>query len=138
MNNEKNKWWRYPVAVIVFWLLMLFGGSILLLWNALSPRMMRYEDGDLGYFILQILTGPVGVWLGHKALVALTGGKASQFSIINCVVAAVLLLGLATMNILTGGVEWQSILSVVATGIVAIVIAVVDNSEVKAANGQDS
>lgn len=138
MNDKKVSWWRYPVSVVALWALVLFGGAILLLWNALSPRMMRYEQGDLGYSILQIACGPFGLWLGHKAMIALTGGRASQFSVINCVVVAVVFFCFLALSLITRTAQLEGALSYIATAAAAIVLAVLDNREVRAGYGQNT
>ena len=41
------------LATVAFWLLVTFGGSLVMLLNALSPYFAQYRPGDLGYLVLQ-------------------------------------------------------------------------------------
>ena len=76
-TTKKIPAWKYVVAVVLLWVGFLFGGSLLMLWNAFSPRMFRYEQGDLGYYLLQIISYPVGVALGIYLVNKIIGEDAS-------------------------------------------------------------
>lgn len=86
--TKKIPAWKYVVAVILLWVGFLFGGSLIMLWNAFSPRMFRYEQGDLGYYLLQIISYPVGAALGIYLVNKIIGEGASLFKLINYVVCA--------------------------------------------------
>jgi hypothetical protein len=99
---------------------------------------MRYQSGDLGYTLIQIATGPFGICLGHAALVKLTGGRPSQFSVINCVVAAVIFACFTIFGILLHSIDLLGILGFAAVCVAAILFAVSDNAEKEGSNGQNS
>lgn len=89
ITNNKVPAWKYIIAVLALWFFTLFGGAVVVwLINAFSPAMTRYRPGDLGYFVLKIVTGAVGVWVGNEIMVALFVNKANIFCMVNNIVLA--------------------------------------------------
>lgn len=93
------------LAVLAFWGLTIFGGSIVMLWNALSPYFAQYRPGDLGYLVLQTVSTAIGAALAVWAADSITDGKCNVLCIVNCSVAATFCAMLTWMNLLLGGVS---------------------------------
>ena len=85
---EKTKAWRYPVAVIVFWCLVLVGGMIPMFLNAIAPRFMAYREGDLGYLVLQVVSNAIGAGLAIWAIKAIMQKRHSLFCLVNLMSAS--------------------------------------------------
>lgn len=111
MKENKLSVGKGILAVLALWALTFFGGSILVIFNALSPRAYRFEPGDFGYYIMQIASGPVGFYLGYEAMCKLTPAKSYIFRIINSVIVAtfftvLLLVGIVQhTETITGGLS---------------------------------
>lgn len=124
-NTKKIAFWKYILSVIALWFLTLVGGSIIInLWNVLSPAMCRYERGDLGYYILQIISGPFGVYLGNLLFEKLFEEEANTFCMINNIVLASVLLGLAFFVLMGGAMTLIGIFQWVTSIVCAVVYAV--------------
>lgn len=98
-------------AVIAFWALAFFGGSVVMLWNALAPAMAQYHPGDLGYIVLQTISTAVGAGLAVWAADSITEGKCSILCMVNCVAAATLFATITGLNLLFGGYPLKSMIS---------------------------
>lgn len=125
-NANKIAAWKYIFSVLALWFLTLAGGSIIInLWNALSPAMGRYERGDLGYYVLQIISGPFGVYLGNLLFEKLFDEAANTFCMINNIVLASVLLCLAVFVFMGGAMTIVGIFQWIASIICAVVYAVI-------------
>ena len=102
---------RKILAVIVFWLLVFFGGSIVMVWNALTPSLAQYRPGDLGYLILQTISTAAGAGLAIWAANTITDGKCQVLYLVNCVIAATILSVLTGLNLMIGGLPLRSFIS---------------------------
>lgn len=110
--------WRKICAVLAFWGLVLFGGSLVLLWNALSPAYSRYQQGDLGYILLVIAAKPIGVSLAGSACNAIVDGECPILRLVNNLIAVILIAAM-TLNAIAWGDAWGEILSLLLSAIVA-------------------
>lgn len=98
-------------AVLVFWLLVIFGGGLVMLWNALSPSFAQYRPGDLGYLLLQTISTALGAGIAVWAIERITYGQCKILCLVNCVIAATVFSTLTFLNILIVGLSVQSVIS---------------------------
>lgn len=115
--------WRKVLAVLAFWLLVFFGGSLVMLWNALSPSFAQYRPGDLGYLVLQTVATAAGAGIAVWAANEITKGQCKILYLVNCVVAATFMSALTFLNVLTVGASLQNIIGMGIAIIVLIVIS---------------
>lgn len=124
---KKSSIFKKILAVVCLWLAVLIGGTLLLnLLNLLTPRDMRFQPGGLGYYIMGILSGPVGVYLGQHAMEFFTEGKEYIFRAVNYTVVAVFVCCVAIFSTLLNGVDIYYLLLEIATAIMAGVCAAGD------------
>lgn len=114
----KLSWWRYPISFIAFWLLIVFGEAIPLLWNALSPMMGRYDEGSLGYFVLQLISPGIGAAIAAWAINSITQERKTIYCMVNCIVAAMIYAIVSAFQFFLGG---DGIVHGIKLGIAAIV-----------------
>lgn len=100
VETLKASIWKKVFATISFWVLIFFGGSVVMLWNAISPSMAQYRPGDLGYTVLQIISTGVGSVLAVLALDSITKSKCQLLCAINCTISATFMGVLIALNIL--------------------------------------
>ncbi|MGI6027272.1 MAG: hypothetical protein ACOX7G_09935 [Candidatus Scatomorpha sp.] len=108
LQNETTKvdrisWWKYIAAILAFWLLSIFGGSVPMLINALSPAYLKYYPGDLGYSILYICSTAIGCGLAVAAFNGITDHKAPVCGLVNCLIAAILMIALCINTFIVEG-----------------------------------
>lgn len=132
---EKTKAWRYPVAVIVFWCLVLVGGMIPMFLNAIAPRFMAYREGDLGYLVLQVVSNAIGAGLAIWAIKAITQNRHSMFCMVNCIVAATAFAILTLFNLLMSASEPKLLISMALSVLVLIYGAVYFAARLKTERG---
>ena len=124
---KKSSIFKKILAVVCLWLAVLVGGSLLVsLLNLLQPFGMRYQQGDLGYYIMGILGGPVGVYLGQQAMEFFTEEKEYIFRAVNYVVVAVFVCCVAVFSTLLNGIDIYYLLLEIAIAITAGVCAAGD------------
>ena len=112
---------RKILAVAAFWALAIFGGAVVVLWNALAPRFAQFYPGDLGYLILMIVATPIGVHLADAAMDSITREACPALRLVNCVVAATLFLAVTTLNVLyISGVSAGDVISMLLAVGVAV------------------
>ena len=102
---------RKILAAFAFWGLALFGGVIVMLWNALAPYFAQYRAGDLGYAVLQTIATPIGAILAAEAADSITNGICKLFCMVNCVIAATAFATITFLNLWMGGGSLQSMIS---------------------------
>ena len=100
VETLKASIWKKVFATISFWVLIFFGGSVVMLWNAISPSMAQYRPGDLGYTVLQIISTGVGSVLAVLAFDSITKSKCQLLCAINCTISATFMGVLIALNIL--------------------------------------
>lgn len=100
------------LAVLTFWVLVIFGGAVVMLWNAISPAMAQYRPGDLGYLILQIVGTGIGAVLAVWAADSITNGMCKVLCMVNCTIAATFFSTVIGLNVLLGGYSVKDILGV--------------------------
>ena len=111
------------LATVAFWLLVMFGGSLVMLLNALSPYFAQYRPGDLGYLVLQTVSTAAGAGIAVWAEESITQGKCKLLYFVNCVIAATLCSSLTLLNLLIGGAGLQSLIAVGIASVLLIVFA---------------
>lgn len=123
--NERTKitWWRYALAVVAYAVLFFVGGFVLVLWNALSPRAYRYVPGDLGYTIMQVLTGPAGIVIANYAVTSLLQDKRSILPFVLNVVGAAFAAFICLFPLIATGDFTLNTLSTLLAGFTAGVYA---------------
>lgn len=98
--------WKKIFSIVVLWLAVLVGGTILVnLLNAFQPFGLRYKPGDLGYYVMGIIGGPVGVYLGKEAMEKLTARREHIFRAVNYIVVAVFTCCVAMFSTLVNGLD---------------------------------
>lgn len=108
------------LATISFWLLVIFGGSLVMLWNALAPYYAQYRPGDLGYLVLQTISTAAGAGIAIWAEESITNRQCKLLYFVNCVIAATFCSYITLMNALVGGASLQGLISVGITGVLLI------------------
>lgn len=101
------------LATIVFWACAFFGGLIPMLWNAISPHFAQYRQGDLGYYILEIVANAIGAAIGIWAYNSITEETCENGLMINCVIAATVIAMLIIFSFLLNSYTITGILSLV-------------------------
>ena len=124
MNPKEDvstvKWWRYPVAILVFvatyFLLPVLIGLLLTITNCFSPEF--YKSSELELFILtDVLAAAIGFNLVDKIMLK----QKYVFQAIWATIVAVYSFFVAITNWFYGGSSLEQLLGVSAMGIVAIV-----------------
>ena len=88
MKAKALSLFKYVLAVLTLWVLVLFGGTVIVyIWNFCSPA--RATVGSLKWYLLGIISSPVGVLLGEGAMIKLTPEDAFVFRGVNFVIVAV-------------------------------------------------
>jgi hypothetical protein len=88
MKMTAKSLFKCILAVLTLWGAVLVGGTIIVyIWNFFSPA--RADAGSLKWYLLGIISSPIGVWLGETAMVKLTPEDAFIFLGVNLVVVAV-------------------------------------------------
>lgn len=82
------------LITLAFWALAVLGPFMILLWNALSPRMARYEEGDLGYTILIVVAQAVSCGLAYSAANHLSDGNHDVCTLVNSIICTVVIVAL--------------------------------------------
>lgn len=118
-EDKKTAWWRYVLAVLAYLALALFGGSLIMIINAFSPRAGRYVPGDLGYTVLQIATGPVGIVLANVAYMKIMNEKHPVLLVVLNTVMATVFLGVCVFNLVVGAPFTKDFLTVLLAGLTA-------------------
>ncbi len=114
---------RKCMAVLAFWALAIFGGAIVMLWNAIAPSISQYRPGDLGYIILQTISTAVGAILAMWAADSIMRGNGKVLCMVNCIIAATFYAGLAGVNTLLGGMPVKEFISMGLAAIISIYCA---------------
>lgn len=135
-ENNKIAWWRYVLSVPVYAVLSVIGGAVLLIFNAFSPRYFRYFEGDLGYSIMQIATGPVGLLLANLAVVKLTQEKRTLLPVVLNIVAATLFIIVALFPVVMGSEFTRDTFTVLLAGATAATFAVIQIKDYNKAGKQ--
>ena len=124
MNTKEDvstvKWWRYPVAILVFvatyFLLPVLIGLLLTITNLFSPEF--YKSSELELFILtDILSAAIGFNLVDEIMLK----QKYVFQAIWATIVAIYSFFVAITNWFFGGSSLERLLGVLAMGIVAIV-----------------
>ena len=84
-----KKFFRCMLITVAYWLLVVFGPALIMLWNALSPAMARYEKGDLGYAIIVTVAPALSCLLARSAALKLSDEKHDICVLVNHIVCAV-------------------------------------------------
>lgn len=137
--EEKTKWWRFLLAIPAFLVLSVVGGSIILIANSFMPYGGRYMKGDLGYVVLQVATGPVGVVLANYVYMKIMKERQIILLIVLNAVVATVFIGITVLGLINGMQFTKDTLTVIlagATAIGAIVILACSMKEQK--DGQDA
>lgn len=87
------------LITLVFWVLVVLGPVLILLWNALSPRMARYEEGDLGYTIMIIVAQAVSCGFAYSAADHLSDGNHDVCTLVNSITCAVVVVVLFIFSV---------------------------------------
>ncbi len=101
-DETPAKLWKKIVGIILFWVLAMFGGIIPMLWNALAPYYARYVPGDLGYYLLKLLSTAIGAILAMYALCVITKKKHAILCIVNNVIAATVFAVVVILGLIWG------------------------------------
>ena len=131
MDKKKIAWWSFAGAVIILWLSMFFGGVLLVLWNAFSPRMLRYEQGDLGYYVLQMLFTPAGACLGIYFVGKLVGEGAHVFKIVNYSICAAFCAFVIGLSVYTATATFTAAVGEALTIILFAIYITKESKEIK-------
>lgn len=133
--EKKTEWWRFLLAVPAFLILSVIGGSVVLLFNAFMPYAGRYRSGDLGYLVLQIATGPVGVILANVVYTKIMQEKQIILQIVLNAIMATLFIGIVVLGLVSGMQFSKDALTVILAGATAIAAIVFLASAVKGGSG---
>ena len=124
MEKKTTSVFKSVLAVIVLWAAVLIGGTLIVyILNFFS--LGRAANGSIQWYLLGIISGPVGVYLGLEGMEKLTPKSAFVFRGVNLVVVAVfcgcMLLMYYISNTITLYNSLQNIATCVAAGGLAYV-----------------
>lgn len=121
----KTAWWKYVLGEIAFWVLVLVGDIVVMIWNTLSASLLGTDAMDITYLLVHIGSTAIGAALAICALDAITDGNHKLLCVINCVIAATLFAVLTILNIVLGSAGTSDIIAMVLAIAVLIIGAVV-------------
>lgn len=121
--EEKTAWWKYPLAILAFAAIMVLGTAVIIIINYVidffSPR--AFKNGPIWIdFISHIFAAVIAC----SCLDSITEQKHPKFCYITCLIAFVYLLFTAITNYMGGYSELYQSISVAASGVVCLVMAV--------------
>lgn len=132
MGKEKMSFWKYTAAFVAFWFFIIFGGGVVVLWNAVAPAAFRYHEGELGYLIMTVVANPIGALIAGYAADAILKNSRPVFCMVNCIVAACFIGFTETLMAIFFGVEsWANLIGFYLETAVCVYLAVKYASEAK-------
>jgi hypothetical protein len=125
---------KIVLAVLAFWVLLIFGGSIPMLWNALygliSPSW-ALQEGGIGYFLLELGSEGIGAAIAVAAMKAIVDKKCYILRLINIAIGATVIVLITLFIVLMQVYIVKYIITHAITTVILIVLAINDYKEIK-------
>lgn len=124
---EKTPWWKYVLAILAFWALLIFGESLFRLFQLLLiPKSFRYSD-----WLISVIGIPAGAFLGMTAMFKIVGEDKCKFCGVHFIIGASLFLLLFILFV----INHATVQVTIGTGIAAFVLSLYGVFQLKDGKG---
>lgn len=132
MVTGKTKWWKFALALVVFWIGPLVIGAVIAVFlsisNIFTPRAFRNTQEWIN-----LISSIFACFICTSFADSITDKKHKTFCMINCVIAATIWIGDTVLSAAMQTIEFTPALTQVVRAIVYIVLAVMMYGEAKSA-----